>query len=63
MVGFSYPQKIKLISYIFSLVAKSDIAYASSYILAFAKVILNKSTSCRKANITADRQYNLRWQI
>ncbi len=50
MVGFSYPEKIKDLSYIFSLVAKSDIVYAvnslaerserncvSSYILTYGQ--------------------------
>lgn len=45
-----------LISYIFSLVAKSDMPLALYF--GKAKVILNKSLTCRKANITA-QQYNL----
>ena len=40
-----------LISYIFSLVAKSDMPLALYF--GKAKVILNKSLTCRKANITA----------
>jgi len=32
-------------------------ALAGSYI-SLEEVILNKSTTCRQANITADRQYN-----
>ena len=70
MVGFSYPQKVQEKSYIFSLVAKSDMqvscvifferkiqgsALAGSYI-SLEEVILNKSLTRRKANITAVRQ-------
>jgi len=46
-------------SYIFSLVAKSDMQNKFCVRLRLAvTVILNKSITRRKANITADRQYN-----
>ena len=46
-------------SYIFSLVAKSDMQNKFCVRLRLAvTVILNKSITRRKANITADRQYH-----
>ena len=47
MVGFILSTKIKDLSYIFSLVAKSCIACLQAVIFWLAKVILNKSLTRR----------------